>query len=146
MAEDPDKIALIAQLAASRAGAKQAWRGLEHSLNVPARVQQSVRRNQGTWLAGAGIAGWLLSRLPARKKKVKVLVKNKNGIEREVKEVAATGFFITIVKLLFTLFRPVLTGVLTKHLGSFAEQYLAERYGFGGRQEPTRPVHSSKFR
>jgi len=145
MAENPDKIALIAELAAARAGAKQAWQGLEQSLNFPARVQQSVRRNQGTWLAGAGLAGWLLSRLPARKKKVK-LIKNKDGIQREVKEVATAGFFITVFKLLFTLFRPVLTGVLMKHVGEFAEQYIAERYGIGGKHEPGRPGRPANFR
>jgi len=141
MAENPDKAALIAQLAAARESSHRSLTGLAAALNVPQRFQKSVRRNQTAWLAGAGIAGWVLSRLPARRKKVKVVTeKSASGLGREVKEVAAAGLLLTLGKLAFSLFRPALTKLLTQKLSDLADDYLAQRASGtkGGRQPGVR--------
>lgn len=146
MAENPDKTALIAQLAAARANSTRSLQGLGAALNVPERFQQSVRRNQTSWLAGAGLAGWILARLPARKKRIKVITaKSKDGLGKEVKEVAAAGLFITVLKLVFSLFRPIASRLLTQKLADVADEYIARRTGgekFGSRS----PVRSSSIR
>ena len=146
MAENPDKDALIAQLAAARASGTRSLHGLSAALNVPERFQKSVRRNQVSWLAGAGLAGWVLSRLPARKKRVKVVpVKSGEGLGREMKEVATAGLFLTLLKLAFSLFRPVLTKLLTQKLANVADEYLAQRAG-KGTHSPRPAVRGSSIR
>jgi len=128
MAKELEKAALIAQLATARRDGIQALESLGHSLNVPERFQKSVRRNQVSWLTGAGIAGWLLSRLPARKKRVKVIaVKNSHGVAKEVKEVATAGLFMTLLRLSLSLLKPAIARFLSQKLSDVTDEYVARR-------------------
>jgi hypothetical protein len=43
---------------------------LRRSLDLPARAKESFKRHRPTWLSGAAILGFVLSKLPARSKTV----------------------------------------------------------------------------
>ena len=65
-----DKHALVAELAAARARLSATGDALRRSLDVPARAKESFRRHKPVWLGGAAIIGFVLSKLPSRKKTI----------------------------------------------------------------------------
>ncbi len=65
-----DKQAIVAELAAARARLSAAGEALRHSLDVPTRAKESFQRHKPAWLSGAAIAGFVLSKLPSRKKTI----------------------------------------------------------------------------
>lgn len=65
-----DKQALIAELAAARARLSAAGEALRRSLDVPARAKESFARHRPAWLSSAAIVGFVLSKLPSRKKTI----------------------------------------------------------------------------
>src|SRR5712675_2237389 len=67
---NPEKTALTAELASARARLSEAGGSLRASLDVPSRAMENFKRHRAAWLGGAALAGFLLSRLPARRKTV----------------------------------------------------------------------------
>ena len=65
-----DKSAIVAELAAARARLTAAGEALRHSLDVPARAKESFSKHKPAWLSGAAIAGFVLSKLPSRKRTI----------------------------------------------------------------------------
>jgi hypothetical protein len=76
---EPDKAALLAEIAAARArlvetgeGLRAAFEDVRHKLDVPTRAKESFQENKPAWIGGAALVGLLLSKIPARKKTVLV--------------------------------------------------------------------------
>jgi hypothetical protein len=67
---EQDKQALVAELAAARTRLSMTGDALRRSLDLPARAKESFKRHRPTWLSGAAIVGFVLSKLPARSKTV----------------------------------------------------------------------------
>jgi hypothetical protein len=65
-----DKRAIVAELAAARARLSVTGEALRRSLDVSARAKESFKRHRPAWLGGSALVGFLLSKLPARKKTV----------------------------------------------------------------------------
>ena len=65
-----DKHAIVAELAAARARLSATGDALRRSLDVPARAKESFKRHKPVWLGGAAIVGFVLSKLPSRKKTI----------------------------------------------------------------------------
>ena len=65
-----DKLAIVAELAAARARLSTTGEALRRSLDVTARAKENFKRNKPAWLSGAAIFGFVLSKLPSRKKTV----------------------------------------------------------------------------
>ena len=65
-----DKRAIVAELAAARARLSATGDALRRSLNVAARARENFKRHKPAWLSGAAIVGFVLSKLPSRKKTV----------------------------------------------------------------------------
>ena len=114
--QDDDKAGLIARLDTARAHFARNLDGLRRDADLGAHLKNSFSAHKVAWIGSAGIAGWVLSRLPARKKQVIV---HKEGGEK-VKEIAGAGLLLAILKVLFTLLRPAITRIATKKIGDIA--------------------------
>jgi hypothetical protein len=109
---------LIAEIENARLRLRSGLEEFRRQTDVPARMKNSFTENKTLWLSGAGVAGWILSRLPARKKKVKVYVDKKS--DGKIKELAEAGLIAGLLKFLFTLLRPAITSFATQKIADFA--------------------------
>jgi hypothetical protein len=136
---DPEKAALLAEIAAARARLtaaagelRTAGEGVKRSLDVPARVGDSYRRHRPAWLGGAAIFGLILSKLPARKKTV--------YLDRESGEHlgggARGGFTWGAVKMLAGLAIPLITDLAGARLAEWAARQLHKKNGRNGHGDP----------
>jgi len=115
----PDnKAELIAQLARARGQFAASYEALRRDADIAAHLKHSFAAHKSAWIGSAGIAGWLLSRIPARKKKVIV----QKGREKEIKEIAGAGLALTILKMLFTLLRPVIMAFASRKIADIAKK------------------------
>ena len=112
-----DKAELIAQLDRARAQFSKSFDGLRRDADLGAHLKHSFTTHKTAWIGSAGIAGWILSRLPARKKKV--IVTRESG-DQKVKQLAEAGLLFSILKTLFTLFRPMIMSFATKKIAEYA--------------------------
>jgi hypothetical protein len=73
MAKDEDaKRRIVSELAEVRLGLASTAAIVKERLDIPARLSASVRRNSWSWVSLAAIVGWVLARLPFRRKKIYV--------------------------------------------------------------------------
>ena len=91
-----------------------------YQTDVSRRVKSSFRHHIGAWLAGALVTGGFISLLPARQKKVYV-----NPLSKDGKSKLATaakpqggGFFLSLIKALMPIVKPILTAFITKQLAN----------------------------
>ncbi|MGB8356712.1 MAG: hypothetical protein WCD79_22630 [Chthoniobacteraceae bacterium] len=117
-----EKAELIAEIERSRARLGQSLDGLRRDADISSQFKSSFSTHKAAWLSGAGIAGWILSRLPARKKKAKVFVDKKEE-GTTLKNVAETGMLFGILKLIFTLFRPAIMAFATKKITEISTRH-----------------------
>jgi hypothetical protein len=113
MAESQDERKRIAEeLARTRAALTDQALLLRRNLDVGRRMSKSVREHSWAWVTFAAIFGWILSRLPARKKKIYIHATDSNKPTRR-----DGGFLMQIWKGIWSIVRPVLTTYLTKKIG-----------------------------
>lgn len=113
-----DKAELIAQLDRARAQFARSLGNLRRDADLGSHLRHSFSAHKTAWIGSAGIAGWLLSRLPARRKKI--IVHKETG--ETAKEIASAGLAIAILKTLFTLFRPMIVGFASKKIADMAKK------------------------
>ena len=116
------KAELIAELERSRARLGQSLDGLRRDADLGSQFKSSFSTHKAAWLSGAGIAGWVLARLPARKKKAKVFLDKKDE-GNTFKNVAEAGMLVGILKFLFTLFRPAIMAFATKKIAEITTRH-----------------------
>ena len=120
-----DKAELIAQLDQARAQLARSVDGLRRDADLGTHLKQSFTSHRAAWIGSAGVAGWLLSRLPARKKKIYIQKDGKEtaaAAEKAAGEIAGAGVAIAILKTLFTLFRPAITSYASKKIAELAKK------------------------
>jgi hypothetical protein len=117
MADDSRKLELIADLARARGELTAHTRAVRRELDVPARLKSSFRRHGLVWLAGAGLLGLLLTRLPRRKKPVPHAWRKPPP---EVKA-AKAGLLITALKFAFDIVRPALAKWIAHQVTAYTE-------------------------
>jgi hypothetical protein len=121
-----DKHSIVAELATARARISAAAGALRQSLDVPARAKESFKRHRPTWLGGAAIVGFVLSKLPSRKKTVFVERTTGNVLGAAGK----LGALFSAAKFAITVARPLLSdfagGGLGEILGRFHRPTKAE--------------------
>src|SRR5258708_19356209 len=87
MAKDEDaKRRIISELAEARLGLTGSAAILKDRLDLPARVSASFRRNSWSWVSLAAIVGWVLARLPFRRKKIYLEAGSRRRLKREGKQ------------------------------------------------------------
>src|SRR5258708_5997652 len=110
------KVEICAELERARAGIARNFTALRSDLNVPRRVKSTVRNHKTAFIGGAALLGLLVSKLPARRKKIYVDRKSK-GV---VKEVEKAGLGLMLLQLALKAAKPALMGLATQKLGEFA--------------------------
>ncbi len=119
--EGERKAELIAALQRSRTAFTHNFHAFRRDVDVPAHLTKSFRRHKTLFLTGAAGVGWILARLPARKKTVYL---DRDGKKRKVKEAGEAGVLglaIMAARFLFQVFRPALAAFAAKRIASFAE-------------------------
>lgn len=133
MAQQHDRKAeLIADLERSRIGMGRNFRGMRGNLNVTSHLRAAFFRQKAVWITGALLGGWLLTRIPARRKQVSLSTHPVAAVAKPEKE--SKGFLWAALGLAATLLRPAIT--------SFATQKLAE---FVARRDSTAASSTSPF-
>jgi hypothetical protein len=117
MAEPESKIALAASLDRARAGLGRSADALRHDLDVKAHLKRSFELNKVAYVGGATIFGLILSKLPARRKKVYVERKS----NARVKDVEKAGIWLVLLQLLFKTFSPMLTSLVSKQVTEYVK-------------------------
>jgi hypothetical protein len=124
---DADKAALIAELAAARARITESGRTLEEAgsalkekLNLPSRIKASYERHKPAWLGAAALFGFLLSRIPARKKVVYV----ERSTGRTLGPAGKASALWAAVKMAATFAKPFLSELATQRLGALAQRFV----------------------
>ncbi len=113
-----DKQALVAELAAARVRLSATGEALRHRLDVPTRASENFRRHRPAWLGGAAIAGFLLSKIPSRKKTV--FVDRDSG--RKV-GAGKLGAAFSAAKFAFTFALPVLSELAGGSIGEILRRF-----------------------
>src|SRR5258708_19612753 len=86
MAKDEDaKRRIISELAEARLGLTGSAAVWKDRLDLPARVAASFRRNSWSWVSLAAIVGWVLARLPFRRKKIYLEAGSRRRVKGEEK-------------------------------------------------------------
>jgi hypothetical protein len=117
MANDARKAELIADLDRARSRASAYRQQIKKSPErVSAKAEANLARNRYTYIIGAVLAGFLISKLPARTKKVVV---NRRGEPQKAgfETAGKTGLLLAILKIAIDATKPVLMAWITKRLG-----------------------------
>ena len=113
------KAELIEEIERARMRLSHGMEGLRQDADIGAHLTRSFAEHKAVWLGGAGLMGWVISRLPARRKKVKLLGDRKKE-EGQVKHIAEAGLLLGILKFVFSLFRPAIVAFATKKIAALA--------------------------
>jgi hypothetical protein len=89
---------------------------VRRNLDVGRRMSDSLRKHSWGWMSLAAIFGWLLSRLPARKKKIYIHAANSEKW-RGQKE----GFMVQIWKGVWSIAKPLVVAYVTKKIAEKAK-------------------------
>jgi hypothetical protein len=89
---------------------------LRRDLDVGRRMSESVREHSWGWMSLAAIFGWLLSRLPARKKKIYIHTTDSNK-----RVVYHEGFMTQVWKGVWSIAKPLVLAYLTKKIADKAK-------------------------
>src|SRR6202140_2849153 len=107
---------IIAELARRRVELGVQSLIVRRNLDVGSRMSESFREHSWGWMSVAAIFGWLLSRLPARKKKIYVQTANseKRGSHHE-------GFLVQVWKGVWSIAKPLVVAYVTKKIAEKAK-------------------------
>jgi hypothetical protein len=107
---------IAAQLAAMRVQLGEQSLLVRRDLDVGRRMSESLRKDSWGWMSVAAIFGWLLSRLPARKKKIYV-----QTVTPEKRPSHHQGFLVQIWKGVWSIAKPLVVAYVTKKIAEKAK-------------------------
>ena len=126
-----DKLAIVAELAAARARLSVTGDDLRRSLDVTARAKESFKRHKPAWLSGAAIFGFVLSKLPSRKKTV--FVERTTG--KVLGAAGKLGAVLSAAKFAINLASPLFSDIAGGGLAELLKRF--QRRGKPGQQDDT---------
>ena len=110
------KAELISELAWARAELARDVHEARNDLDLVARFKHSVAQRKTAWITGAAAVGWILSRLPGRKKKQPKALHVGNSAGNS----GRAAFWLAILGALFNLFKPLLTTLASRKINEMA--------------------------
>jgi len=110
-----EKQRIVLELARTRVELAEQSLLVRHSLDVNRRLVHSVNRHSWAWMSAAAIFGWILSRLPARKKKVYIQSASPQKQKR-----GARGLLKAVWNAAWSIAKPVVAAYLTKKIAQKA--------------------------
>jgi hypothetical protein len=129
---DQDKLAIVAELAAARARLSATGEALRESLDFAARAKESFKRHKPAWMGGAAIMGFVLSKLPSRKKTV--FVERVGG--KVLGAAGKVGAIFSAVKFAMNFARPLVSDLAGSGLAEILRRF----------QRPARPEEPGDIR
>ncbi len=114
-----DRQAIVAELAAARARLSATGEALRRSLDVSARVKENFQRHRPAWLGGTALVGFLLSKLPARKKTV--FVERVSG--KVLGAAGKLGALFSAAKFAIRFAAPLVSEFASKGLGEIVKRF-----------------------
>src|SRR5690349_15797804 len=115
MAEPQDeKQRIVLELSRTRSQLAEQSLLVRRNLDVSQHLANSVREHSWAWMSVAAIFGWILSRLPARKKKVYIESTNSQKQKR------GGGFPRLVWNGVWSIIKPLLAAFLTKKIAEKA--------------------------
>jgi hypothetical protein len=108
------KAELISELAWTRAELTRTVQDARNDLDLVAHFKQSFVQRKTAWLTGAAVTGWILSRLPGRRKKPSPPTALPLGAVTGSS--GRTAFWLAILGALLKLFKPFLTALATQKM------------------------------
>ena len=115
---DQRKSELIAELDRARSRARAHRQQIEGTKQrASAKTQASISQHRYGWMVGALIAGFIITKLPARTKKVVVDRKGNRVTDPALATAGKAGFGLALLKIGIDLAKPILMAWLTKRLG-----------------------------
>ncbi len=139
MAKDPGQERSIHELrqeiAHSRDRLAKDLSGLKYELDFPLKFRKSFQRNTTVWISAIVLTGVVMTARATTKKEKVVLdwrgkpAEQKKG-EEQKKGMLAAGLAIGALKLVGTMVRPIIIGIVTKKLRGYG--------GGGGMPPPNR--------
>jgi hypothetical protein len=106
-----DRKRIREELARKRAELSDQSLRLRRNLNIGRRTSDLIRKHSWEWISLAAIFGWLLSRLPARKKKIYIHTANS-----EKRKSQSHGILFYIWMGTWSLAKPIITAYFTKKI------------------------------
>jgi hypothetical protein len=88
---------------------------VRRDLDVGRRMSESLRKHSWGWMSVAAIFGWLLSRLPARKKKIYVAANSDKKVSYH------EGFIVQVWKGIWSIAKPIVVAYVTKQIAEKAK-------------------------
>ena len=120
MAKEPGRAKSLEQLrgeaADSRARLGRDLEGLRYELDFPLKFRKSFQRKTVVWVGATVLAGLAAAVMPARKRKVRISHRSKNGT---TKELVGTGLALGALKIAATLLRPAVTKFVAKSVSNY---------------------------
>ena len=107
---------ITAELARKRVELGEQSLLLRRDLDVGRRMSDSFRTHSWGWMSVAAIFGWILSRLPARKKKI--YISTADSVKRKS---SGEGLMVQIWKGLWSIVKPVAVAYITKKIAEKAK-------------------------
>lgn len=113
---------LIAAADASRLALTSQCANLRAAFDFGAKFENAVRSNPAVWLSAASIVGWIISRLPARKKKIFVTVPDASKGAVKPSKAPTKGLILAAAGLAFQLLRPALQRFVTEQITDWTDK------------------------
>jgi len=119
MADSQDQRSrIVAELARQRAELSNQSLVVRQNLDFGRRMIDSVRKHSWSWMSLAAMFGWLLSRLPARKKKIYINAASSEKLKPKPKP--KEGLMVQIWKGMWSIAKPLVVAFLTKKIAEKA--------------------------
>ena len=114
---DPEEDYLAARLEEDRRGMAQAVSELKNDYDIPQRLNASIRQHPWVSVFSAALIGWLLSRLPARRREVYIFKRHSEDQNPPQIPIASTrGRKSDIGKGFWSFTQPILSTYLAREL------------------------------